>query len=69
MTSKKLIISVSLALLLIGPFYFIMTNKDGVEVARPVSVPLSARWVGGKDGGDWLECKPISEEQTQCIVK
>lgn len=68
MTSKKLIISALLALFLLGSVYFIMTNEDGVEAARPASVPPAARWVGGKDGGDWIDCKPISEEQTQCDI-
>lgn len=38
-------------------------NKDSTELsssddARPKEVPESAIWVGGADGGGFIECKP-----------
>jgi len=36
--------------------------------ARPSSVPVSATWAGGADGGAWIDCKYIHGLMYRCAV-
>jgi len=39
-----------------------------VAPQRPATVPASAIWAGGADGGAWINCAPISGERYSCVV-
>lgn len=42
---------------------------QAIAPARPPEVPASADWVGGKDGGAWIECSAgISDDANMCTV-
>jgi hypothetical protein len=34
---------------------------------RPSSVPKSATWAGGADGGAWIDCKGVGEN-FRCVI-
>lgn len=38
-----------------------------VPPPRPISVPASASWAGGMDGGNWFDCK-IKSKKYECVI-
>jgi len=36
--------------------------------ARPLSVPASATWSGGEDGGNWFDCARQADASYRCAV-
>jgi len=69
---RKLIISLSLILsssVVLGIFWAYSSgpNSNGVA-SRPMSVPITAKWVGGADGGDWIDCKIVAAGRTRCAI-
>lgn len=35
---------------------------------RPATVPASASWAGGADGGAWINCTPLDTGRFACVV-
>ena len=35
---------------------------------RPASVPSSAVWAGGADGGSWIACEPLGGRRYDCAI-
>ena len=49
--------------------FFGMTACGPVQPPeRPASVPASAVWAGGLDGGSWIDCKPAAGRRYDCAV-
>lgn len=42
--------------------FFASACHDTRHPRRPDSVPESAIWVGGPDGGTWIDCEPKAKE-------
>jgi len=53
------------SLLLICSFFLLIACSDKPEVpqSRPDNVPASAVWVGGPDGGVYVDLAPMKEER------
>jgi hypothetical protein len=47
---------------------FLLLPQNGSEFKRPNSVPVTAQWVGGSDGGDWIDCKPVNATEVKCSI-
>ncbi len=54
---KKIIIIIVL-FLIIAVIYMVFSSKTK-EIKRPTSVPVTAVWDGGADGGNWIDCKVV----------
>lgn len=54
---KKIIIIIVL-FLVIAVIYMLFSIKTK-EIKRPNSVPVTAVWDGGADGGNWIDCKVV----------
>jgi hypothetical protein len=67
MILKKLTISILTALSALI-VVFLLIPQNGSEFKRPKSVPISAQWVGGSDGGDWIDCKPKNSKELECSI-
>ena len=60
-TSFKIALSVLVVIVALVGFGLSRKQKPP---KRPASVPLSAVWVGGPDGGVWVEVKGIVNDKT-----
>lgn len=58
--------TVLVVLALAVAFWFIYQPAEHVVPIKPASVPLGARWLGGIDGGVWIECRPMSAHTVEC---
>jgi len=61
--------SLLVALLTLSIFVFAGCNSTVSAPSRPATVPVSAMWSGGKDGGAWYDCSFTPGESTNlCAI-
>lgn len=49
-------------------YVFARRDFSGEPESRPLFVPVSAIWAGGADGGQWIDCLPLSTVEFKCEI-
>jgi hypothetical protein len=68
--SVRILLFVLLATLVMVAVVFLLFWHPFHPPARPAAVPMTAKWDGGPDGGNWIECVPLKDTTSQffCTV-
>ncbi|CAB1063445.1 hypothetical protein D1BOALGB6SA_8228 [Olavius sp. associated proteobacterium Delta 1] len=60
------IIAIMIGVIVMGGTFFSQTSYSPPD--RPAGVPEDAVWVGGPDGGDWIQCKKKRDRLFECQI-
>ncbi|NRD74482.1 hypothetical protein HQQ94_14805 [Shewanella sp. VB17] len=64
---EKLIISLVILASLVMVVLFFSPSVIEQRI-KPENLPHQAQWVGGIDGGDWIDCQNIDDSTISCSI-